>query len=243
MDFFTLNDLVYAVNLQDKVVILDLQLDAYIFLDQKSARALKKYILSGKSDNQKIHNLIDNKIIKLNNETRNSYQSSSTKTKSITIEMEDRMKKYLIKDPDINSINKIDCVLIWFFLIFVSIICRLGKMSLFFKFILSKRQSLNAAVDIKEIKKIAETVKYASQFMLHKVSCLEWAIACVFLGSLKKIQLDLCIGIQDEPFRAHAWVEYSGISVDDCPWRDSLYLIFSSDPSRGSMHIGAETAI
>lgn len=45
--------------------------------------------------------------------------------------------------------------------------------------------------------------------------CLEWAITYMFLAYKLNIDCKLIIGVQTQPFVAHAWVEYNGVPFSD----------------------------
>jgi len=66
-----------------------------------------------------------------------------------------------------------------------------------------------------DIKDITFSLNKACFYYLHRVKCLEWAAAFVLLSLEKGINSKLVIGVQNNPFNAHAWVEIDGKVIED----------------------------
>ena len=68
-----------------------------------------------------------------------------------------------------------------------------------------------------EINKLAAVVDAASLLYPKKTYCLAWASTFVLLSLKKNWACNLAIGIQTNPFYAHAWAEISGKVIHDDP--------------------------
>lgn len=62
-------------------------------------------------------------------------------------------------------------------------------------------------------------VRQSSFFFLGRVACLELSLAFVLFALTKGLSAKCCVGVANEPFRAHSWVELSGK-----PFRESNYV-------------------
>jgi hypothetical protein len=69
-----------------------------------------------------------------------------------------------------------------------------------------------------EIEKLSASVDAASLLYPKKTLCLAWATTFVVLALRKKWQMNFVIGVQTNPFYAHAWAEtVSGTVINDDP--------------------------
>lgn len=68
-----------------------------------------------------------------------------------------------------------------------------------------------------EIKKLADAIDAASIVYPKKIFCLAWAATFVVMARKRGWASNLVIGVQAQPFYAHAWAEISGKVVHDDP--------------------------
>lgn len=62
----------------------------------------------------------------------------------------------------------------------------------------------------------ANEIMTASKFSPFRFECLEFATTLRSFAEIKRIKnVKLCIGIQRFPFLSHAWVEHSGVPIND----------------------------
>lgn len=62
-------------------------------------------------------------------------------------------------------------------------------------------------------------VRQSSFFFFGRVACLELSLAFVLFALTKGLSATCCVGVANEPFRSHAWVEIGGK-----PFRESEYV-------------------
>jgi len=67
------------------------------------------------------------------------------------------------------------------------------------------------------VKKIAYILDKACMYYPKKTLCLPWASTFAYLLQKSNIPFKFFIGVQTEPFYAHAWVEYNGEVINDNP--------------------------
>lgn len=233
MDFFILNYLVYATYVGGRVVILDMNNDMYIFLDDQDTADLEEYICTSISNNERINDLIDKKVIMTPEKakiTRIDLKKNKLYKKQLPAEAEYDMRTLSSKKEKPSKTNKKDLFVAWYYLFLVSTLFRLGNLNWCMRYLMRKRKGMRPCLaPCEHINKIIHTVNQASKILPYRIGCLEWSIACAFLGFSKNINFDLCIGVQEPPFLAHAWIEYQKVPIDGFFWRKYLYLIFSSE--------------
>ena len=72
---------------------------------------------------------------------------------------------------------------------------------------------------------IVLAVDRACVFYPKQVLCLQRSAAVTCLLRKLGIPAEMAIGIQDRPFRAHAWVEVSGRVANDKPYVREIYTV------------------
>lgn len=82
-----------------------------------------------------------------------------------------------------------------------------------------------------EINKLAETVDAASILYPKKTYCLAWASTFVLLALKKNWPCNLAIGIQTNPFYAHAWAEIAGKVIHDDPIIAQVLSVILREPN------------
>ena len=74
-------------------------------------------------------------------------------------------------------------------------------------------------VDINEANIAWGAVRKTSFFFLGRAACMELSLAFVFFALTKGLSSTWCMGVANEPFKAHAWIEIAGK-----PFREDEYL-------------------
>lgn len=92
----------------------------------------------------------------------------------------------------------------------LSMICRIVS-------VVKRRCSREIGVDEANIAWAA--LRQSSFFFLGRVACLELSLAFVLFALTKGLSATWCVGVANEPFRAHSWVELAGK-----PFRESDYV-------------------
>lgn len=98
------------------------------------------------------------------------------------------------------------------------------------KKIKNKHKNLFKPTD-KEIKKLASAVDAATILYPKKTFCLAWASTFVLLALKKNWKSSLVIGIQTNPFYAHAWAQIDGKVVHDDPVIAKVLSIILKEPN------------
>lgn len=65
--------------------------------------------------------------------------------------------------------------------------------------------------------RIVEKINQASQWHLQGMGCLQRSFTAFLMLRWRGIPVNLCIGVSKFRFRAHAWLEYRGLVVNDDP--------------------------
>ncbi|NJM74003.1 MAG: lasso peptide biosynthesis B2 protein [Scytonema sp. RU_4_4] len=74
-------------------------------------------------------------------------------------------------------------------------------------------------IDHQEADIVWAAVRQSSFFFIGRVACLELSLAFMLFALTKGLSATWCVGVAQEPFRAHAWVE-----IDRQPFREVDYL-------------------
>jgi hypothetical protein len=74
---------------------------------------------------------------------------------------------------------------------------------------------------------ICRSVDLACIFYFKEVHCLQRSAAAACLLRNHGIPAEMVIGVQQLPFRAHAWVEVEGCVVNDKPYMSEMYAVLS----------------
>ena len=77
------------------------------------------------------------------------------------------------------------------------------------------------------VDEICRAVDLACIFYFKRVHCLQRSAAAACLLRTHGISAEMVIGVQQLPFRAHAWVEVDGCVVDDRPYVPEMYAVLS----------------
>jgi hypothetical protein len=75
------------------------------------------------------------------------------------------------------------------------------------------------------IEQICAAVDMACIWYWKEVLCLQRSAATAILLKCNGVPAQLVIGAQQMPFKAHAWVEVSGLVVNDKPYVSEMYAV------------------
>ena len=76
-------------------------------------------------------------------------------------------------------------------------------------------------------KEICHAVDLAAVFYFRNVLCLQRSAATACLLKRYGFPAQLVIGVQQMPFAAHAWVEMSGLVINDKPYMSDIYSVLA----------------
>lgn len=88
-----------------------------------------------------------------------------------------------------------------------------------------RNQPLQQRPGSHSLEEICAAMDVACVWYWRHVLCLQRSAATAVMLRRNGIAADLVLGIQQVPFRAHAWVEVEGQVVNDKPYISSLYSI------------------
>jgi len=75
------------------------------------------------------------------------------------------------------------------------------------------------------VEKICAAIDMACIWYWREVLCLQRSAATACLLKSKGMAAQMVIGVQQIPFRAHAWVEVDGRVVNDKPYMQEIYAV------------------
>ncbi len=75
------------------------------------------------------------------------------------------------------------------------------------------------------IEPICHSVDLACIWYWKQVLCLQRSIATAYLLKRAGLPAELVIGVQQTPFKSHAWVELDGRVVNDKPYMREIYAV------------------
>jgi|ERR1700733_374315 len=75
------------------------------------------------------------------------------------------------------------------------------------------------------VERICAAVDIASIWYWKEVLCLQRAAATACLLKRYSVTAQMVIGVQQMPFKAHAWVEVNGHVVNDKPYMPEMYAV------------------
>lgn len=86
--------------------------------------------------------------------------------------------------------------------------------------VLKSRCSREISIDEADI--VWAAVRQSSFFFLGRAACLELSLAFVLFSFTKGLSATWCVGVANEPFRSHSWVELAGkpFREDACVEKD-----------------------
>jgi hypothetical protein len=88
-----------------------------------------------------------------------------------------------------------------------------------------KRRLCNKTFRADSIERVCAAVDRACIFYWKEVRCLQRAAATTTLLKDHGVSAEMIIGVQQIPFKAHAWVEFQGRVVNDKPYTGELYAV------------------
>lgn len=75
------------------------------------------------------------------------------------------------------------------------------------------------------IERICDAVDMACIWYWKEVLCLQRSAATAYLLKQHGVPAHMVIGVQQVPFKAHAWVEVNGRVVNDKPYMPEMYAV------------------
>lgn len=241
--FFHLNKQAYVSFYRTEAILLDLKKDKYIVLDSERSKLLEiildnKFlpveggyssaqapIVDTSTLNQFIHVLRNQQILDRVDHPSPYSVVIDKKKDSIGVSNID----WRLSDDDMGSFgwNKEVFVALWVlikvhfaakFRGFYGLIQQIRKQH--------RHRTIYVSPDRKDIKSLTEALNIACTLYPTRTKCLEWATAFTLLSLRKGWRCSLVIGVQNNPFMAHAWAEVNDIIVADSQeLREHLALI------------------
>lgn len=217
--FLWLNSHIYSTFFGNQTVILDLKKDQYIILDE-SQSTLFRDILEGKiysvsntfntDQTENLKDLLDLDLF-CTSLFETPYPNPISEQKNT-----DGMSNLDFLSPT----NKICFNRKTLYALGVLIFSHISVKFSFYRTIKKIKKYKKSNINYKlpsqaEIDEITETLNAACLLYPWKTKCLEWAVALATLCLKARYCCELVIGVQNQPFYAHAWVECNGRVVAD----------------------------
>ncbi len=251
MIYFRLVKDIYATQFEDAVIILDVAQDNYLSLIDEAAQYFKrilampftknengKYIPATKNNNQDSLESFNKWITEFTNQGFIIQANSPGKKVSPPAKMQGGLCEYQWdtkkdwKTTTKTSYFSVAKALLT--LISVNRAIKKGGMKNLFTFI-SKKKIVGKKIkpSDQELKKIVAAIDTATKLYTKKTYCLGWAATFVIEARKRGINCKLKIGIQTNPFYAHAWAEFDKKVIHDDPQVAQVLSIIATIPEEG----------
>lgn len=217
---FTLSKNVFVAKEKTGIVLLDVQEDKYYFLDEQQSLLLDVLLATRSLSKESSNSLsaFKNNLASLNLVTQTKdlslIESTKRKLKEILSVKEELDWTTLEKSPPFSLSVKA-------FFILIKMHALLKKYR-----IRGLLDSLKDTFDYYKptvhptktnLANIAFAIKKASLYQPRRTLCLVWAATFSELAYQNNFRCDLMIGVQQMPFRAHAWVESNNYLMSEDP--------------------------
>lgn len=115
------------------------------------------------------------------------------------------------------SIKPIDINLSWtdrltgFVVVIIAYIAsRCLSMEMICKILRVAKHRCPREINVHEANIVWAAVRYPNLLFLGRLACLELSLAFVIFALTKGLSATWCVGVANQPFRSHAWVEIAG---------------------------------
>lgn len=230
MQYYHLKNNIYISVFNQKPILLDTLRDRYIFIHENEFKILN-YIIDNNISTLKKDSEVLNKLETFIHEGILNPDPQNEKFPFFPFDTVESSGIFnLMWDPDkhyIQNENKTNIFLIFktylaLFRIYTILHCK-GLDSLIN--CIKKQKGTNCCTMVEEdkIQNLVASLNQACKMFPWRIRCLEWSSTLVFLLLKKNVKANLVIGVQTNPFLAHAWVEYNGVVInDDSSLKESL---------------------
>lgn len=241
---FSLTQSIYAAHFEKAVIVLDLQTNKYISLIDDAAYFLPLICRNAFSKTNESYQLQDSQI-NVDNKALNEWINYFLEKKFIS-ESSPSNIKYVSNGPLVyGGLNNYqwDIKSSWYPLSKTSPISLIKTLYILRKVHKAIQKGIGPVIDLvqsykrtdisvpkdQDIKKLSAAVDAAAVLYPQKTLCLAWAATFVILALQKNWDAKLCIGVQINPFYAHAWVEIDNEVInDDSQVAQVLSIIYKS---------------
>jgi len=230
--FFHIAKDVYLAYFNDEIVVLDLPKDRYILLKKEMAEFLNQIltlefqkinssympidlaIILPKDFDAKLSELRSMSII--STDDFNTQDSTDIRKNSTQAGPENLDWRMYFGDLNI-EIPKRYILQAYILRIKVDLILKIRGFKGLIDFIKKSRNPKKSykKTNPEEYNSLASIVNRACFYYFYRTKCLEWAATLTLLALKKGLQCNLVIGVQNMPFRAHAWGQVDNLVVAD----------------------------
>jgi hypothetical protein len=78
-----------------------------------------------------------------------------------------------------------------------------------------KKMRCKKKLSLAEAEMFCQNINKSQQYCLFRVACLERTLAIFLLAISSGKSVDMVVGVQLSPFESHAWIEASGVPVQE----------------------------
>lgn len=214
-------DGVYGCYYNNDLIILSSLLDQYFIFTNSKATTLSKLLHKGTKSIGSLNGnsftkfLLEKKIIELGYTKNNP---SIILPKKVNQSGTEHIEWYL-EENALAYKPKYSTVMYTYFVLFKTIynLKKNGLYSLILEFRKLKSSNMHRPVNknLAKIHTFASTLNKICYYSLWEVKCLEWSLVLTNLLLREGLNPKLTIGVQNIPFKAHAWVELDGEIIQD----------------------------
>jgi hypothetical protein len=232
MHYFSLNKNVYATQYEDAIIILDVERDNYLSLIDDAAKYFN-LILSIPFEKSNETYIPAIKETPQNAESYNTWiaefleqgliiptKTASQKIVNPAAQVSGGLREYKWDtkknwNPEKNA-SYVAIAKAWFTLMKVNRAIKKGGMKKLFTLV-AQTKNIKKAIkpSQQDLENISAAVDAATKLSFQKTYCLGWATAFVIEARKRGIDCNLKIGIQTNPFYAHAWAEFENKVIHD----------------------------
>jgi hypothetical protein len=243
MTYLHLNPHIRCCVYQGEVIVLDLLADRYIFLDTKDSETFLYIIGTSfiKNDqgwytsNEKNSNFDEPSLYRAILDLREAGILSSSDFPAKFPEIIHHANEGM-DNIDWSLTTKLSektesktTVTAYFYLVKVFFDMKLRGLNYLIQKIRSHKKVVGSEVE--DISDLVVALNKACFYFPIRVKCLEWSFALYFLARKYSVNCQFVVGLQNYPFKSHAWIEYKNRIVADSPTLNEALAIIIREPT------------
>lgn len=243
MSYFHLNSHIRCCVYQDEVIILDLIADRYIFLDKQDSETFL-HILERPfiKDEHGRYSLAEKNLnfdeMSMNNAILDLRKAGILSSADFSIKLPDVIHQANegMGNIDWNLTTQLSeknkatyFVGAYFSLIKVFVDMRLQGLNHLVQKIKAHKKIVNA--EATNINNLVASLNKACFYFPVRVKCLEWSLALYSLARRHGVNCQFVVGLQNYPFKSHAWIEHENRIIADAPDLNKALAIIIREPA------------
>lgn len=248
--YFHINDHIYLAKIEDKVVLLDLCKNQYILISKLIFQSIYfsinnqfeiksgKYIPTSIKDklpekfDECINILLQSNVLKFgySNPCLKRVDGTSSSVNATEIDWQAPRQSCPARKTELNLVLSA-----YFILIKIFFLLKIKGFHALIKFLIKNKPSVSIKKKPEDFELLIEALNKACFWFPIEVKCLEWSSALVIMGLKRRWECNIEIGIQIQPFLAHAWVVVCGKILSEKFDRQNTMTAILSEPFRSTL--------